>query len=150
MASDQERNEAIEYLFPDVKTEIGSEQLVMVTRTPPHMIMNLVRLEMIEAAMEHILAREKVVESAQGDTEKLAALTVDSEKFLPDELDANEISAEDYLEAVSGELELNLVKVFRVAYDRRMIARNGEGRAEAIDIYSQEASPEKIEALRFS
>lgn len=137
----EDKTEAIKRLFPDAETE--RNQLTMMTRTPPHMVMALVHFRMVEEALDFLQRQEgKAFVAKQaamaGDTtlqERMIAeqglLSADSEDF-----DEERVKAE-IQSFLNGEREeLNLLKVFREEYDLRMISRNGEGRSELIEIFS--------------
>lgn len=137
----EDKTEAIKRLFPDAETE--RNQLTMMTRTPPHMVMSLVHFRMVEEALDFLQRQEAQAFIARqaaisGDTtleeemlKEQSLLSSDDEEF-----DAERLQ-EEFRAFLSGEgRELNLLKIFREEYDLRMISRNGEGRSELIEIFS--------------
>ncbi|KKN55133.1 hypothetical protein LCGC14_0585050 [marine sediment metagenome] len=137
----EDKTEAIKRLFPDAETE--RNQLTMMTRTPPHMVMALVHFRMVEEALNFLQEQEARIFKAErnalaGDTalqermiEEQGLLSPESEDFDPEKVKAQ------FQAFLDGDREeLNLLRVFREEYDLRMISRNGEGRSELIEIFS--------------
>lgn len=146
----EDRTEAVKRLFPDAETE--RNQLTMMTRTPPHMVMALVHFRMVEEALNFLQRHEAQAFIAQqaaldGDTSLEEKLIEDQSLSSPDdeEYDAEKLQ-EEFRAFLSGEGQgLNLLRVFREEYDLRMISRNGEGRSELIEIFSNLSKGSKDE-----
>lgn len=141
--ANEDKTEAVSRLFPDKNAD--RSQLTMMTRTPPHMIMSLVHMRMVEETVAFVQRREREAKVAMalaktGDTSALDSL-LDEQGLIDPEaenFDADELR-EQFRRMVAGEdefEELNLLKIFREEYDLRMISRNGEGRSELIEIFS--------------
>lgn len=144
----EDKAEAIKRLFPDAETE--RNQLTMMTRTPPHMVMALVHFRMVEEALAFLQKQEAKAYVARqaalsGDTNLQERMIAEQGLLSADDEDFDEEKLQAEIQAfLSGEREeLNLLKIFREEYDLRMISRNGEGRSELIEIFSNLAKGSK-------
>lgn len=142
----EDKEFGIKKLFPD--QEADRNQLTMVTRTPPHMIIQSVVTRMMEETLEFVTRLEAeiklgMIEAAEGDDTRIKKIKAQQGLLDPDEVDVDELK-EEYEKVIRGEGKtLNLLRIAREEFDLRMISRNGEGRAEMIDILSTQARANK-------
>lgn len=131
--SDESKQEALASLFPP-STE--PEQLSMVSRTPPDMVLSLVFLEVIEAALDYTALQErKYKEADEKGEEALVELYEENADFIdPEDADLDEYEDVVAKKPKTDTENINLIRVFRMAFDRRMISKNGLGRSEMMEI----------------
>lgn len=116
------RERAIQELFPNASKEA---KLAMVSRTPGHMIMPLVRMRLISRMLAYAKeVHSKIGEDDEGD--EIADGFISQETF-------DNMKAGEYLELVTS--DINLVDVFIEEYDTRMIGREGAGRDDMKEIF---------------
>lgn len=141
-SKNEDKEFGIKKLFPD--GDADRNQLTMVTRTPPHMIIQSVVTRMMEETLDYVTRLEAeiklgMIEASEGDDTRIKKIKAQQGLLDPSEVDIDELK-EEYEKVIRGEGKtLNLLKIAREEFDLRMISRNGEGRAEMIDILSTQA-----------
>lgn len=114
------RERAIEELFPNATPEA---KLAMVSRTPGHMIMPLVRMRLITRMLSYA---KEVHDKMEANPDVL------EDGFIAQE-DFDKMGAGEYLDLIAS--DINLVDVFINEYDTRMIGREGAGRDDMKEIF---------------
>lgn len=131
----QSRQIAIKELFPDD----NPSRLAMMSRTPPHMIMPMVRLELIVDAMNWV---HRLAEGADID-EKAGRPVNDG---LMDAEEAAGVTPEEYAKRLrSG---VNLLERFIEHWDGRMIGRDGRGREDMKELFGMQAAQRDADAAK--
>lgn len=148
----EQRLQGLDELFPLDIDEENRERLKMVTRTPSHMVMHFVNLEVLNRAVEFVRNQHQRYREAQYRLANEASLTdrmeeLSSKMASSEFINQDEVSEAEYHEILQREQEegINLMEVFMREWDLRMIAKDGRGRAEMMEIIGAQAQRESEE-----